>query len=472
MFSINTEPGVCALAGGAYITVWSADSEPITIDGNVAVPGKGLPPGYAICGGVPVSMKYGGGIDTLVGPGSVAVPGSLAALELASTRYGKLRWQQVLDPTIRAVRAGFPLSAAAHYYLQYSGDIVFGRSADGHTALHASDGSLRKLRSNIVVSHLADSLAAIATEGSRIFYAGEIARRIADHVQESGGALTREDLLSYEPITRPSLNAEIGGWRIATNPPPAIGGAVLTAMLLAFRDRPTRQWDDEALRYLVSVQRATLSFRRDYLDLADDVTGEVAQLLQQTRSGALLRRYSSASTVHTSAVDDTGLACAITASSGYGSGEMPKDTGLWLNNCLGELELNRKGLAAGPAGVRLPSNMAPGAARNAGQVLAIGSPGADRITTALHQFLVNFIQIGLSLQDAVAHPRAHLEISDDAMNLAVEPGLPIPELGIPITQYPSIGMYFGGVGAALYNSNSGFEVAADPRREGGTFVSA
>lgn len=471
MFSINTEPGVCALAGSAYVTVWHPSSDPVTIDGNVAVPGKGLPPGHTISDAEPVSMGYGGGIETLAGNGAVAVPGTLAALELAWQQYGSIGWQSLLAPAIRATRNGFPLSAACHYYLKYSGDLVFGRSGDGHAALHAKDGSLRDVRSNIIVPHLADSLAAIATEGSRVFYRGEIASRIANHVQDAGGALTLEDLTSYEAIVRPSLCIGLGEWRIASNPPPAIGGAVLAAMLLAFRDRPARRWDHETLRYLVAVQRAALSYRRMHMDLAVDMATVANRLLEQSRSGALLGRHASASTVHTSVVDDSGLACAITASSGYGSGEMPPGTGLWLNNCLGELELNRKGLAAGPPGERLPSNMAPGVARSARQVLAIGSPGADRITTALHQFLISYIQIGLPLAAAVAHPRIHLEISDDDVNLAAEPGLDLPELGMPVTAYPSIGMYFGGIGAALFDERSGFEVAADPRREGGTFVS-
>ena len=471
MLSINTEPGVCALAGSAYVAVWPADSDPITIDGNVAVPGKGLPQDFEISGTNHVSMEYGGGIETLVGVGSVAVPGTLAALEQASKQFGKVSWLQLLDPSIRAIRRGFPLSSACNYYLRYSGDLVFGRSEDGHAALHDADGSLLDAQSNILVPHLGDSLRAIADEGARIFYEGEIASRIVEHVQESGGALTLEDLQSYEPIVRASLCTDLGDWRIASNPPPAVGGAVLTAMLLAFRDKPPSRWDDESLRHLVAVQHAALSYRKTNLDLADDVANEVGKMLEKTESGALLSHYASASTVHTSVVDDTGLACAITASSGYGSGEMPTGTGLWLNNCLGELELNRKGLNAGPPGVRLPSNMAPGAARSSDQVLAIGSPGADRITTALHQFLINFIQIGLPLADAVAHPRAHLEISDVGLNLAVEPGLNLPDLDIPVTAYPEIGMYFGGVGAALFDTRSGFEVAADPRREGGTYIS-
>jgi gamma-glutamyltranspeptidase/glutathione hydrolase len=102
----------------------------------------------------------------------------------------------------------------------------------------------------------------------------------------------------------------------------------------------------------------------------------------------------------------------------------------------------------------------------------MGSPGADRITTALHQFLINFIQRGLSLNDAVAHPRMHLVLDDMSSKIAVEPGLDIPDIGLPITRYPEIGMYFGGVVAALFSAEKGFDVAADPRREGGTFISA
>ena len=162
---------------------------------------------------------------------------------------------------------------------------------------------------------------------------------------------------------------------------------------------------------------------------------------------------------------------AVTASSGYGSGEMPEHTGLWLNNCLGELELNRRGLDAGPPGARLPSNMAPSAARNGESVLSMGSPGADRITTALLQFLINFAQLGLDLEDAVAHPRLHVELTDQSARIAVEAGLPVPDIDLPVKVYPEIGMYFGGVGAVLLKSDGEFQVAADPRREGGTFIS-
>ena len=469
MYSINTEPGVCALAGSAYVTIWPTGSDPITIDGNVAVPGMSLPAETS-----PVAesiyMEYGGGIETVIGAASVAVPGTPAALHLASGQFGQIGWRELLRPAIRATKDGFPLSAACHYYLGYSGDIIFGRSKDGHGALYSKDGDLLAVRSNIVVPHLADSLTAIAEEGSRVFYEGELAKKIAGHIQGLGGFLTMKDLERYEPLVRDSLIVDVGNWKIATNPPPAVGGAILAAMLLAFDNHPVSQWDDDSLQLLLRVQQTVMSFRKRELDLSENVPQDVARLLDLARTGALLSRWSSGSTVHTSVVDDNGLACAITASSGYGSGEMPAGTGLWLNNCLGELELNRKGFEAGPPGKRLPSNMAPSAARSEKDVLAMGSPGADRITTALHQFLINYIQLGHELADAVAHPRMHLEIDGSNMNIAVEPGLDLPDSGISVTRYPEIGMYFGGVVAALYDNRKGFSAAADPRREGGTFI--
>jgi gamma-glutamyltranspeptidase/glutathione hydrolase len=469
MCAINTQPGVCALAGSAFVTVWEPGGQPVTIDGNVAVPGAGLAAGSAPAT-ESVTLDYGGGITTLVGAGSVAVPGTLKALDLAARRHGTLPWRELLQPSIRAAAGGFPLAAACHYYLGYAGDPIFGRSDDGYHAVHDRDGRLLDAGSRIVVPHLAETLELIAEEGEQAFYAGDLGETIVAHVRDRGGALTMEDLARYSADVRDSLTVDVDGWRIATNPPPAIGGANLAAMLLSFGTGKFGEWDEPALRRLLAVQEATMRYRHLRLDPASDVSSPAAEMLRLARAGDLVSRYASASTVHTSTVDGSGLACAITASSGYGSGEMPGGTGLWLNNCLGELELNRAGLDAGPPGRRLPSNMAPCCARSDGAVLAIGSPGADRITTALHQFLANFLQRGLDLADAVAHPRLHLVVDGTATKVAAEPGLELPATGVPVIHYDELSMYFGGVVAALFDEAHGFHAAADPRREGGIFV--
>lgn len=470
LFAMNTEPGVCALAGSAYVTVYAPGDGPVTIDGNTAIPGLGLCDEDRGHGATSVAMDYGGGITTLVGAGSVAVPGSLAAIERTWQRFGQARWQDLFAPAIEAARHGFPLSAACHYYLGYSGESIFGRSEDGFFALHDADRSLRDRGSLVVIPHLADSLEAIAEEGACVFYEGELAAAMVSHVAAAGGALTREDLASYAAIERTSLSVDVGHWSIASNPPPAVGGSTLAAMLVACSDLPYSDWRRECLMRLVNVQHAVLDYRKQHLDLADDVGVIAAKLMKMARGGEFPGRWASAATVHTSAVDDNGVACAITASSGYGSGEMPAGTGIWLNNCLGELELNRRGLAAGPPGARLPSNMSPTVARRGNTILAAGSPGADRITTALHQFFVNHMQFNLSLEDAIAHPRLHIDTSGDEERLMAEPGLDLPEVDIPVHVMSDISMYFGGVGAARFDSDSGFEVAADPRREGGTII--
>lgn len=471
LMSMNTEPGVCSLAGGAYVTIWADGVDPLTIDGNVAIPGLGGEPGDFSSGAVPLHLEYGGGIDTLVGAGAVAVPGALAALARASRDFGKIAWPELLAPTVRAAREGFPLPRACHYYLKFSGKPVFGRSDDGYSALHGSDGVLRDVGDRITVPHLADTLAEIADSGSSAFYEGDIASSIVRHVEGRGGALTMEDMRTYEPIARAALVVDLDAWRIAVNPPPAVGGSVLAAMLIAFAGERIDEWQPQSLGALLAVQKAALGYRRAHLDLSDNIGRDAARLIELARNGELPPVGASSATVHTSAVDDSGLGCAITASSGYGSGEMPDGTGLWLNNCLGELELNRRGLSAVPPGARLPSNMTPAVARSEDAVLAVGSPGADRITTAIHQFLVNFVQRGLSLPDAVAHPRMHLDMASSGMKLAVEPGLEPGDTGLPLTRYPDISMYFGGVGAALFRTGHNFAVAADPRREGATFVS-
>lgn len=472
LLAMNTEPGVCALAGGAFVTIWPASGDAITIDGNVAVPGHGKRNVDKKAAAESVTMEYGGGIRTLVGAASVAVPGSLAALDLAARDFGLVGWKILFAPSIRAARSGFPLPAACHHYLQYSGKPVFSRSKTGFQALHTEAGELRAAASNIVVPGLADSLELIANEGSRCFYTGELAQRLAQHVQAGGGLLSVDDLHDYKPIVRAALRMDINDWSIATNPPPAIGGTMLCAMLLSFLDKRFDEWNTAALQHLINVQHATLSYRADVLDVSDDVRNDAEALLTLARRGTLPGHFTSGSTVHTSVVDSFGLACAITASAGYGSGEMPQGTGLWLNNCMGELELNHRGLDAGPAGSRLPSNMAPTIARKGNKVLAVGSPGADRITTALHQFLINFVQMGMSLSEAVNQPRIHLELGGPDPVLAVEPGVQLPATSVRVKRFMEKGMYFGGVGAALYEPLQGFTVAADPRRVGGTFISS
>ena len=147
---------------------------------------------------------------------------------------------------------------------------------------------------------------------------------------------------------------------------------------------------------------------------------------------------------------------------------MAGDTGLWLNNSLGEIELHPQGLHDLSPGTRLTSNMAPTICRHSdGRVLAIGSPGASRITTAIAQVLFNFVSLGFDLEEAISHPRLHFELFNDAPAIACETGINTEELNLTRRQFAGLSMYFGGVQAALYHPSHGLIAAADPRRTGG-----
>jgi gamma-glutamyltranspeptidase/glutathione hydrolase len=229
------------------------------------------------------------------------------------------------------------------------------------------------------------------------------------------------------------------------------------------------RWGVEQTQQLIRVQQAVLARRYGELDITRDLEAAAARLLGQAGEG--LGAVGSPSTVHTSAVDAAGQACSITVSAGYGSGIMPPGTGIWMNNSLGEPELNRRGFHGWDVGERQYSNMAPTVGRGQrGESMAIGSPGADRITTAQMQVLINHLGMGMSLEQAVAHPRLHLEESGDGFRVAFEPGMPVDEMDVPQRNFGESNLFFGGVSAVKHLSDGVFERAADPRRSGVTVV--
>jgi gamma-glutamyltranspeptidase/glutathione hydrolase len=466
--STTTEPGICSLGASGFVTIWPAGGDHVTIDGYAAMPGLGLPPEELGLNAWPVDLKYGGGVRTIVGWGSIAVPGCIAALGMASERYGKLPWREVVMPAARIATKGFPLPSHCHHYLKFAIDSIYGWDPNNDGILTDPTGSLIPPYTIVRIPGLGDALERIAEKGPDEFYCGDLGKRIADYVSDNGGALNRRDMESYRAIEGTSLDVPLDAWHVATSPSPALGGATLGAMLLSIKDIGADGWTSEAVARLVDAQLAVTDFRHRRLDHSTSMAGDIRQLMESVREGTPL---TSQDTVHTSVVDDSGCGCAITLSAGYGSGAIPPGTGCWLNNSLGELELSPGGLKIVAPGTRLTSNMAPTVARKPdGTVLAAGSPGADRITTAMLQALINFVHFGMSLEDAVAHPRVHVETTPEGYRVACEPGMPMDKVTLPTRHFDNISMFFGGVSAAEWSPVRGFEVASDPRRKGGTAI--
>lgn len=467
----TTEPGICSLGGGGYATVTAPGADWATVDGYVAMPGLGRDGPFDP--GIEVHTEYGGGVDMVAGHGSVATPGAPQMLARLHELHGRMPWSSVLEPAVAIAAEGFPIGSASDHYLEFVHDNLYGWHEPSFAALHHDDGSRLVVGDTCVVDHLADTLRAWQ-EDPATFATGHVADLVVADVARYGGPLGHEDLVAYEPVLREPLAIELDGWRFATNPPPAVGGVVL-ALLLNALDLPAPDgWRAAERDRFVEAMRAVLAHRLGVLDLAEDRTATGWRSVERALTDGLVGLESS-STCHVSATDADGHAVAITCSSGYGSGVMPPGTGVWMNNCLGEKELVRRGPDGYAPGERLPSNMAPTVGRCVdGRLLAIGSPGADRITSALSQALAG-IAGGMRLQDAVDAPRAHVtRLPDGRERIDLEEDVELDDdvaPAVPRRVYAPASMYFGGVAATACDASGRLSAAADPRRDGATVIS-
>ena len=272
------EVGIVSLSSGGFVTVQPADGGPAyTVDGWMDMPGRGLATGAATGSTWDVATAYGGGVDMTIGPGSVAVHGSLAAFGEAHRRDGRLPWRELVAPAIEVARGGYRLTSASRYYLDHTHDDVFGWDPESRAVLHDHQGELTTGR--IVMPDLVASLELIAREGPGVLHRGELAEQISRDVTARGGLLTEADLAAYQPVVRPALVSRAGGWALSTTPPPSVGGVCLTAMLRLLLAHPGE--DPLDAEHVVQVQRAVLGHRLDVLDHAPDLVAAAREFLDR-----------------------------------------------------------------------------------------------------------------------------------------------------------------------------------------------
>lgn len=452
------EPFFASIGGSGFVVVRTPEGTVEAIDGNNIMPYTQPPEPGAGLRRI-FLPDYADGIYMSIGGGSVAVPGLLAGISTAWERHGRIEWAALFEDAIAAARSGIAFPKVSDYYLSCTWDAIWSQYPETRTAFSA-DG--RPIREGEVLQQpqLADALQAIADDGPDVFYRGALAEEISSAIAADGGFLSTDDLDRYEAEIRQPVATDAFGWRIESNPPPAVGGAVLVHML-ALLDGA--EFDDPVsrLRAIVEAQRLAVGYRAQRYQ---DPTG-IAAAFEEALETLRARARPSSATTHASAADADGYVCSLTESNGYGSGLMV--SGMLLNNTLGEEELNPMGAHGLPPGCRCHSNMAPTIAYGAATTVALGSPGANRIVTAIAQTFLRLAVDGDSLADAVAAPRAHLDFRPEGETLCYEPGLPGDELGYLARPYDDIHMYFGGVQAASVDEHGTVDAAHDPRRSGG-----
>ena len=451
------EPFFVSIGGSGFITVRSPDGRVEVIDGNNTMPLT--PPSNPGQGIERIYLEYSNGMYTGIGAGAVGVPGILAAARTAWERHGKIEWEALFADAVKAARTGVRFPKTSAYYLSVTWEAIWSKFKNARE-LFSDDGGQPLVEDAVLMQpELAEALEMVAAQGPESFYAGTLANEVTAAIGDGDGFINLEDLSEYKAEVRAPVSTHAFGWNIESNPPPSVGGAVLVHML-ALLDGA--RFDDplERLRTIVEAQRAAVGYRLERYQDPGAIAGAFEEALESLRAKSMR----SPSTTHASAADADGYACSITASNGYGSGLVVH--GMLLNNTLGEEELNPLGVHRLPPGSRCHSNMSPTIASGPDKTVALGSPGADRIVSAIVQTFLRIAVDGDSLADAVAAPRAHLDPRRDGELLCYELELPGQHLGYTPHHYDEIHMYFGAVQAASVDSNGNVDAAFDPRRSG------
>ncbi|HEX7305871.1 gamma-glutamyltransferase [Lentzea sp.] len=413
--SCVTEPLLTGLGAAGYMMIAPAGRPPVLLDFSAEAPGRGRTGQRAPL--TPVVLRFGD-VDQefQVGPSSVAAYGLPAGAALAAT-YGRAPLEDLVATAATHAREGHLVNR----YQAYVTSLLL--------PLARSIGLNALVEGELLVRHdVADALDRLGREGAEPFYTGDIAAAIVDEIGTRGGDLTHADLRAYEVVRRKPLHVRHRGRDIHTNPPPAMGGALLTQMLEALPDNPSQQ---DLVRALATPKRP-------------------------------LNRLGS--TTHISVLDADGTACSVTTTSGAGSGISV--AGVHLNNMMGEEDLSPDGFFSHLPGDRLPSMMAPTVVtKDGGAELVLGSAGSSRISGAILQVLVNVLDRGMAAQDAVDAPRMHL--SGD--HLHVEPGIK-PENELPVTFFRAPNMFFGGCQLVEMTGSGLLRGGADHRRDGAVVV--
>ncbi|WP_407714002.1 gamma-glutamyltransferase [Comamonas testosteroni] len=384
---------------------------------------------------------------------AVGVPGTVAGMTHALSRWGSMPLARVMAPAIALADKGYPVSVTLAKTLEQEKKQMGRWPAT--QAVFWKNGAPLQTGERLVQKDLAQSLRLISQQGAKAFYQGAIAQKIAAEMAPHANAITLQDLRDYKVAEREPVRGSYRGYQIVTMPPPSSGGAHLIQILNMMERWPMNQWganSAQSVHYMTEAMKLAYADRSEYLGDPDFVkiplkglisknyAGELAAGIkpQQARPSQDIRpgrpqAYESDQTTHYSVVDKAGNAVAVTytLNTNFGSGIVARGTGILLNNEMDDFSAkpgvaNAYGLVGGDAnavqaGKRPLSSMTPTLVLKDGKpVLVTGSPGGARIITTVLQQIVNHIDFGMNPAEAASTPRFHHQWTPD--ELRVEKG--------------------------------------------------
>jgi len=437
-------PAAGNLGGGGFMTIQLADGRKTFLDFREKAPLAATADMYL--------DKEGNVVPDLSTRGhlAVGVPGTVSGMELALQKYGTKPRKEVIAPAIKLAEDGFVLEQGDVELLEYATD-VFKKDMKDSGSIFLSNGEPMQVGQKLVQKDLAKTLREISEKGADGFYKGWVADAIVTSSQANKGIIAQADLDKYKTRELAPIECDYRGYHVVSAPPPSSGGVVICEIMNILEGYPMKDLgyhSAQGMHYQIEAMRHAYVDRNSYLGDPDFVKNPIAHLLDKNYATKIrdaidpqkagvsrelkpgVAPHEGSNTTHYSIVDKWGNAVSVTytLNDWFGAGVMASKTGVILNDEMDDFTSkigvpNMYGLVQGEANAIAPgkaplSSMSPTIVTKDGKVvMVVGTPGGSRIITATLLTMLNVIDYGMNIQEAVDAPRFHQQWLPEETNL-------------------------------------------------------
>jgi len=429
-------PSAGNLGGGGFLVFRDKDGKSFSIDFREKAPSKAHADMYLDKDGNVIPKS------STLGRLASGVPGSVAGMAEAHAKYGKLPWKQLLQPAIDLAKKGVVqsereargLNAIKNDLLELNPGTKYFQNPNGKEWV-AGDVLVQKDLGNV--------LRRVQKKGRDGFYKGKVAKRLVKDITTDGkGIISRKDLADYHAQWRETISENYKNYKVITMAPPSSGGIALLQLMRMTEPFPLRKWgwhSDSTIQVMIEAERRVYADRAKFLGDPDFVKVPRSALISKgyldqrwkdfawdkatdskNIEGGVMPGYESPQTTHFSIVDKEGNAVALTTTlnGGYGSRVVIKGGGFLMNNEMDDFSVkagapNMYGLIGNKAnaiapGKRMLSSMTPTIIEKDGKLLmVVGTPGGSTIITSVYQTILNVLEHGMTMQQAVNALKFH-----------------------------------------------------------------
>lgn len=428
-------PAAGNIGGGGFLVYRNAKGKVFALDYREKAPGSSSKDMYLDAAGNLIPEK------SLIGIFSVGVPGTVAGMEEMHRKFGLLPWEVLIQPSVDLARKGHALTFKEARGLN-ANKSSFLKENIGNSYLINPNNLDWKKDDILIQDDLANTLERILRDKSKGFYQGKTAELIVNEMKRHDGIITQKDLSSYKPVWRKPIVQSYKNFQIIGMPPPSSGGIALAQLMGMVEKFPLNKWgatSDSTVQLMIEAERRVFADRAKWLGDPDFIQVPLKPLINSayiqnrissidfskaTASSAIsagqFAGYESPETTHYSIVDKEGNAVSITTTlnNSYGSKVFVGGAGFLLNDEMDDFSAkagapNIYGLIGSKANEiqpmkRMLSSMTPTIITENGQLkMVVGTPGGSTIITSVFQVVINALEFGMNMQQAVEYPRFH-----------------------------------------------------------------